>query len=94
MSEKQTKSTELRDVLVNDLITRIRDGEVIVKDGGDGKDITVTVRCVPAVLTAAIAYLKQHPADQEVPLPDGLGAELAKYTQGMAFASDGPKLPQ
>lgn len=57
----ENHSDKLQEVLVADLIDRIRNGQTVVDKDGN----TVRVPCPSGVLAAAIQYLKQFPPTDE-----------------------------
>ena len=77
----ENTSLVLREVLIEDLITRIRDGQKEVTKDGD----VVEVSAPAAVLTAAIQYLKQYPPET-APLSGELSEALREYADKMPFS--------
>ncbi len=84
--KKADQSALLQTALVKDLIKRISKGDTVIQGEGDDA-VTLQVRCAPAVLTAAIAYLKTFPPESELPVSDGLGQALSSYVDDMKFGA-------
>lgn len=81
MSNPKT-STDLREAVLSDLITRIKDGDTVVtKDGTE-----VRIGAPAGIITAAIGYLKQFPPEDVAVGSDDLSATLRTYAGKMPFA--------
>lgn len=74
-------SSRLRDALLDNLVDQIENGPVVEIEGTG-----VRVSPSPALISAAVNFLKQFPPDGGLPASESTSKTLQGYAEKMAFA--------
>lgn len=83
----QYKVATLKAVLLNDLVNRIRDGEIVIDNVGNAHRVPAPA----AILSVAREFVKQHIADDEtIPTAEGLSPSLKRFAEGLIHKRKGP----
>ncbi len=76
-----TNHEDLKKALLEDLITRVKDGEEIVTKSGD----VAIVRAPAGVLQAALGYLKAFGTDGDTEGAAELSDTIKRYSENLPF---------